>query len=73
MFNIADYILVIGYYSNRTDHERMLWGVLQICRKENLKRNKDKCHFRCTSVPTFGEIISRHGMKPDLGKAEGTH
>ena len=33
-----------------------------------LKLNKDKCHFRCTSVPFFGEIISRHGVKPDLQK-----
>ena len=42
--------------------------VSQICRKENLKLNKDKCHFRCTSVPFFGENISRQGMIPDLRK-----
>ena len=30
-----------------------------------LKLNKDKCHFRCTSVPFFGEIILQHGVKPD--------
>ena len=29
--------------------------------------NKDKCHFRCISVPFFGEI-SRHGVQPDKCK-----
>ena len=29
-----------------------------------LKLNKDKCCFRCTSVPFYGEVRSRHGMKP---------
>ena len=36
--------------------------------KVNLKLNKDKCHFRCTSVQFFGEIISRHGVMPDPQK-----
>ena len=26
---------------------------------------KDKCHFRSTSVPFFGEVISRHDMGTD--------
>ena len=41
---------------------------LQMCRQLNIKCNKDKCHFRCTSVPFFGEVISRHGVNPDLQK-----
>ena len=36
--------------------------VMQICHKENLKLNKNKCHFKCTTVPVFGEIISRYGF-----------
>ena len=66
MFGIADNILVVCYDSNWTDHDKMLCRVLQIC-KENLtklKLNKDKCHFRCTSVPFFGEITSRQCMRP---------
>ena len=34
----------------------------------NLKLNKDKCHFRCTSILVFGEDISKHGVKPDPQK-----
>ena len=34
----------------------------------NLKVNKDKCHFRCTSIPFFGKVVSRKGIQPDLQK-----
>ena len=34
----------------------------------HLKLNKDQCHFRCTSVPFFGEIISQNGVQPDQQK-----
>ena len=34
----------------------------------NLKLNKEKCHFRCTSIPFFGEVVSREGVQPDLWK-----
>ena len=30
----------------------------------NLKLNKDNCHFRCTSVPYFGEVILRNRVQP---------
>ena len=33
-----------------------------VYRKENLKCDKDKCHFRCTSVPLFGGILSRQDI-----------
>ena len=26
---------------------------------------QDICHFACISVPFFGEVISKHGMRPD--------
>ena len=65
VFGIADDILVVGYDSDSKDHDKMLWQVLQICRNVNLKLNKDKCHFRCTSVPFFGEMNSWHGVQPD--------
>ena len=35
---------------------------------ENLKLNKEKCHFRCTSIPFFGEVVSRQGIQPDPQK-----
>ena len=30
--------------------------------------NKDKYHFRSTSVPFLGEVISIHGVRPDQQK-----
>ena len=62
MFGIADDILVVGCDSDGKDHDETLWQVLQICIQVNLRLNKDKCHLRCTSVPFFGEVISRHDM-----------
>ena len=64
-FGIANDILVVGFDSNDMDHDQMLQKVLQICRQAYLKLNKYKCHFRCTSVPFFGDVISRHGVRPD--------
>ena len=42
--------------------------VLQIYRKENLKLNKDKSHFRCIQLPFSGEIIFWQGVRPDPSK-----
>ena len=68
MFGIADDIIVVGYDTDGKDHDETLWRVLKICRQVNLKLNKDKCHFRCTSVPFFGEILLWHGVKLDPQK-----
>ena len=51
VFGIANGILVVGYEANGKDHNETLQRVVQICRQVNLKLNKDKCHYRCTSVP----------------------
>ena len=58
VFGIADEILVIGYNENGADHDVAVHKVLQQCEEVNLKLNKEKCHFRCTSIPFFGEVIS---------------
>ena len=68
VFGIADDILVIGYDKDGADHDRAVYKVLKCCQDVNLKLNKDKCHFRCTSIPFFGEVVSRDGMQPDLQK-----
>ena len=68
VFDIADDILAVGYEADGNDHDDTLWRVLKTCRQVNLKLNKDKCHFRCTSIPLFGEILSRHGVKLDPQK-----
>ena len=68
VFGIADDILVIGYNKDGTDHNEAVYKVLRQCQDVNLKLNKDKCHFRCTSILFFGEVVSREGIKPDLQK-----
>ena len=66
---IADDILVVGYEADGKDHDETFCRVLQIFRQVNLKLNKNiKCHFRCTSVPFFGEVTLQHGVKPDPQK-----
>ena len=68
VFGIADDILVIGYDKDGADHDEAVYNVLRQCQDVNLKLNKDKCHFRCTLIPFFGEVVSRDGVQPDLGK-----
>ena len=60
VFGIADYILVAGYEVDGGDHDKTVQTVLHRCRQVNIKLNQGKCHFRCTSVPFFGEIISQN-------------
>ena len=60
---MTDDILVVGYKDNSRDHDDTVQRVLQQCREVNLKLNKDKCHFRCTSIPFFREVISRNGVQ----------
>ena len=43
---------------------------LKWCQDVNLKLNKEKCHFRCMSIPFFGQIISRQGIQPDPQKVK---
>ena len=68
VFGIADDILVAGYYDDGTDHDALVHKVLQWCEEVNLKLNKEKCHFRCTSIPFFREVILRRGVQPDQQK-----
>ena len=46
----------------------MVYKVLQRYEEGNLKLNKEKYHFMCTSIPFFGEVISRGGVQPELQK-----
>ena len=68
VFGIADDILVIGYDDDGTDHDATVPKVLQRCEEVNFKLNEEKCHFRCTSIPFFGEVVSRREVQPDPHK-----
>ena len=70
IFGIADDILVIGYYENGADHDTVVHKVPQRCKEVNLKLNKEKCHFRYTSIAFFGEVVSRRGIQPDPPKSK---
>ena len=57
VFGTGDNILFVGYDDDGTDHDRILGRKLQIWRKENLKLKKCDCHFRCTGIPFWEQII----------------
>ena len=42
------------YDENGTDHDTAEHKVLHRCEEVNLKLNKEKCHFRCTYIPSLG-------------------
>ena len=42
--------------------------MLKWCQDLNLKLNKEKCHFRYTSIQFFGKVVLREGVQPDLQK-----
>ena len=68
IFGIIDDIFIIGYDEDRADHDAAVHKVIRWCEEVNSKLNKDKCHFRCMSIPFFGEVISREGVQPDPQK-----
>ena len=70
VFGIVDDILVIGCDNDGTYNDAMVCKVLQRCEEVNLKLNKEKCHFRCTSIPFFGEVISRRGYNQTHKKSK---
>ena len=68
IFGIADDILIADFDGKHKDHDYTFDKVLQICRQASMKLNKDKCLFRCTSIPFFGEVVSCKGVSPDPRK-----
>ena len=65
---IADDVKIHG--QDEATHDKHLIQVLNQCRKVGLKLNTDKCVFKATSIPFFGHVISREGIKPDPKKIE---
>ena len=53
VFDIADDILNAGIDDMDRGHDGTHDKVLRICRQANLRVNKDKCLFWCTSIPFF--------------------
>ena len=71
---VADDIIVYGAGVNDADalrnHDENLENLLQKCRENNIRLNKEKLKLCQTSVPFLGHIITNEGLKPDPAKIE---
>ena len=65
---IADDVKING--PDEATHDKHLIQVLNQCRKVSLKLNAEKCIFKAESIPFFGHVISRDGIKPDPKKMD---
>ena len=65
---IMDDILVFG--KTESEHDENLEKVIRRLQEAQLRLNKDKCKFKCTSVDYFGHIVSSDGLKPQLEKVD---
>ena len=69
---IADDILVYGngesLEETRVNHEDNLRAVLERCRQQNIKINKEKLKLRRTELKYLGHVITGKGIKPDDDK-----
>ena len=68
VFGQAVDIFIVGYDADSRDHDRTLRQVMQICNSENVKLNRNKCHFRCTKIPFLEEVISREVVQANWRK-----
>ena len=65
VLSIADDILISGFNDQGKDHDITLDKLLWVYQQANMKFNKDKCLFRYTNIPFFGEVISLQGVSLD--------
>ena len=68
VFGITDNILIAGFEDLGRDQNDTEKKVLEIYRKANVKLTKEKCHFRFSSIPFFGKVISWDSSRPDPRK-----
>jgi RNase H-like domain found in reverse transcriptase/Reverse transcriptase (RNA-dependent DNA polymerase) len=71
---IADDVLVYGQGTTvdeaRVDHDNNLKSLLERCRQENIKLNRDKMKINCPSVRFMGHELTQTGIKPDIRKID---
>ena len=63
-FDVVYDIVILGYNADGRNHDRALRQVKQVCCWENLKLNKNKCHFKYSKIPFVMEVISGEGIQP---------
>lgn len=61
-----DDLIVIGISENQ--HLNDLKNVFEMCRKNNLKLNPQKCEFFKSEVTFLGHNCTSNGLKPDPKK-----
>lgn len=71
---VADDILVYGCGDSREEaekqHDDNLVKLLEACRKQNLKLNKEKVRYKSQEIKFIGHIVSDKGIKPDSEKVQ---
>ena len=69
---IHDDILIFGEGATEEqaleDHDKNLDALMQKCRQQNVKLNKEKIKLRSKEVSFMGHVISEKGLKPDPEK-----
>ena len=70
VFGFACDILIAGFNDLGREHGYTVDRLLEMFREANLKLKKRKCHFRCTNIPFFGDIISWDGSSPEPRKVK---
>ena len=55
---IADYIMVIGYNEDHSDHDKAFSQLLHTAQMNNIKLNYDKLQYKKTQVHFFGETYT---------------
>jgi len=72
---IFDDILIYGVGETKAEaienHDQRLITLLERCKSNCIKLNKEKCKFRLSKVSFKGHVISEEGLKPDPAKIQG--
>ena len=68
MTNIADDILCFG--ANEQEHDLNVIKFLDRCVEVDMHLNPRKEKFKAPQVPFFGNMLTKHGIKPDPKKVE---
>jgi len=71
---IADDLLITGCGSDTEsatrDHDKNVLALLERCRQQGIKLNKDKLSMNRKSVMFMGHVLTSEGLKPDKRKVE---
>ena len=67
---ITDDIIIYGFDSDGTDHDRTVRQVMKKAQEVGMRFNPTKCQFRKSEVKFFRMMLNRQGVVPDPAKIE---